>query len=238
MKKLKLSSNQLIAKQPVKDLGFKSTDDLENYKGILGQERASSAIKFGVAMHKSGYNIYVMGEPGTGRMSYLKKYLKTEVKQQTPPDDWAYINNFDDPRQPGILQLPAGICNKLQKDFKEFIDKLLMTFPAAFENPTYQQRKSAIESEFNRRYDHVIDKIEQEAIKRNIALYRDTGSLSFTPITDGKPMDETEFAQLPDKKREKFNRDITELEVLLNKALVELPQWKRESNEKLQKLNQ
>ena len=51
-------------------------------------------------------------------------------------------------------------------------------------------------------------------------------------------MDETEFAQLPDKKRVKFNTDISELESLLNDSLVELPQWKRESNEKLQKLNQ
>ena len=238
VKKLKLSSNQLIAKQPVKDLGFKSTDELDNYVGILGQERASSAIQFGVAMHRSGYNIYVMGESGTGRMSYLRKYLETEAKQQTPPDDWAYINNFDDPRQPGVLRLPAGLCSKLQKDFQQFIDKLLMTFPAAFENPTYQQRKSVIERDFNKRYDQAIDQIEQEALKRDIALYRDSGSLSFTPMSEGKALDETEFAQLPDKKREKFNHHITELETLLNKSLVELPQWKRESNEKLQTLNQ
>ncbi len=238
MKKLKLSSNQLIAKQPIKDLGFKSTDELDNYVGILGQERATSAIQFGVAMHRSGYNIYVMGESGTGRMSYLRKYLETEAKSQTPPDDWAYINNFDDPRKPGVLRLPAGLCSKLQKDFGQFIDKLLMTFPAAFENPTYQQRKSVIERDFNKRYDQAIDQIEQEALKRDIALYRDSGSLSFTPMSKGKAMDETEFAQLPDKKREKFNNNISELETMLNESLVELPQWKRESNEKLQSLNQ
>ena len=238
VKKLKLTSNQLIAKQPVKDLGFKSTDELENYIGILGQERASGAIQFGVAMHRAGYNIYVMGESGTGRMSYLRKYLETEAKRQASSDDWAYVNNFDNPREPRALKLPAGLGSSLQKDFETFIDKLLMTFPAAFENPTYQQRKSAIERSFNKRYDQAIDQIEQEALKRDIALYRDTGSLSFTPMSKGKAMDETEFAQLPDKKREKFNNDISELETLLNQSLVELPQWKRESNEKLQTLNQ
>ena len=238
MKKLKLSTNQLIAKQPVKELGFKSTDELENYVGILGQERATSAIQFGVAMHRTGYNIYVMGESGTGRMSYLRKYLETEAKRQSPPDDWAYINNFDNTREPKVLQLPAGHGNKLQKHFGEFVDSLLLTFPAAFENPTYQQRKSLIEREFNKRYDQTIDVIEQEALKRDIALYREQGSLSFTPMQKGKAMDETEFAQLPDKKRTKFNNDIGELETMLNESLVELPQWKRESNEKLQKLNQ
>ncbi|MET4693246.1 Lon protease family protein [Endozoicomonas lisbonensis] len=238
MKKLKLSTNQLIAKQPVKELGFKSTDELENYVGILGQERATSAIQFGVAMHRTGYNIYVMGESGTGRMSYLRKYLETEAKRQSPPDDWAYINNFDNTREPKVLQLPAGHGNKLQKHFDEFVDSLLLTFPAAFENPTYQQRKSLIEREFNKRYDQTIDEIEQEALKRDIALYREQGSLSFTPMQKGKAMDETEFAQLPDEKRTKFNNDIGELETMLNESLVELPQWKRESNEKLQKLNQ
>ena len=238
MKKLKLSTNQLIAKQPVKELGFKSTDELENYVGILGQERATSAIQFGVAMHRSGYNIYVMGESGTGRMSYLRKYLETEAKRQSPPDDWAYINHFDNTREPKVLRLPAGHGNKLQKHFDGFVDNLLLTFPAAFENPTYQQRKSLIEREFNKRYDQTIDEIEQEALKRDIALYREQGSLSFTPMQKGKAMDETEFAQLPDKKRTKFNNDIGELETMLNESLVELPQWKRESNEKLQKLNQ
>lgn len=238
VKKLKLTSTQLIAKQPVKDLGFKSTDELENYIGILGQERATGAIQFGVAMHRSGYNIYVMGESGTGRMSYLRKHLETEAKRQSSSDDWAYVNNFDNPREPRALKLPAGLGNDLQKDFGSFIDKLLMTFPAAFENPTYQQRKTAIERSFNKRYDQAIDQIEQEALKRDIALYRDTGSLSFTPMSKGKAMDETEFAQLPDKKRVKFNNDISELETQLNQSLVELPQWKRESNEKLQTLNQ
>ena len=238
VKKLKLTVNQLIAKQPVKDLGFKSTEELESYVGILGQDRASSAIQFGVAMHRSGYNIYVMGESGTGRMSYLRKYLETEAKRQSSSDDWAYINNFDNPREPKALRLPAGLGNVLQKDFGSFIDKLLMTFPAALENPTYQQKKSAIERSFNKRYDQAIDQIEQEALKKDIALYRDTGSLSFTPMSNGKAMDETEFAQLPDKKREKFNNDISELETSLNESLVELPQWKRESNEKLQALNQ
>nr|WP_299731445.1 ATP-binding protein [uncultured Endozoicomonas sp.] len=238
VKKLKLTANQLIAKQPAKDLGFKSTDELENYVGILGQDRAATAIQFGVAMHRSGYNMYVMGESGTGRMSYLRKYLESEAQSRSTSDDWAYVNNFDNPREPKALKLPAGLGSSLLKDFENFIDKLLMTFPAAFENPTYQHKKSAIERSFNRRYDQAIDQIEQEALKRDIALYRDTGSLSFTPMLSGKAMDETEFAQLPDKKREKFNNDISLLETRLNEALVELPQWKRESNEKLQDLNQ
>lgn len=237
VKKLKLSATQLAASQPVKALGFKSTDELKAFVGILGQERATTAIQFGVAMNRSGYNIYVMGESGTGRMTHLKRYLQDEAQRYHSADDWLYINNFDSPKAPKALNLPAGVGRGLHKDLEGFIDKLLMTFPAAFENPTYQQKKSAIERAFNRKYDQAIDQVEQVALKRNIAVYRDATSLSFTPLKDGKGMDETEFAQLPDKKREKINNDISELETLLNDALLELPSWKRDSNEELEKLN-
>ena len=236
--KFKLPLSKLSAKQVTSTLGFSSTDDLKNYNGILGQERAITAIQFGIAMQRCGYNIFVMGESGTGRMSYLREHLKSESENSSSPTDWAYINNFDNPKEPYALELPTGKCHLLQKDFELFIDQLLMTFPAAFENPTYQHQKNVIERAFNKRYDGTIDKIEQEALRRDVALYRDTGSLTFTPIQDGQAMNETEFAQLPARKREKFNKNIRTLETLLNKSLVELPQWKRESNESLDKLNQ
>ncbi len=236
--KCKLPVAQLTARQPRNTLGFRTTASLKPRTGILGQERATTALQFGVAMQRSGYNIYVMGESGTGRMSYVRHYLEGEAKRMPSPPDYAYVNNFDNPREPKVLALPAGFCNELVSDINELLDSILATFPTTFESPTYQQKKSLIERDFNKRYDHAIDAVEQEAVKRNIALFRETGSLSFTPMAKGKAMDETEFARLPDKKREKFNSDITELETLLNNSLVEMPQWKRESNDQLRKLNQ
>ncbi|MCL6270527.1 AAA family ATPase [Sansalvadorimonas sp. 2012CJ34-2] len=235
--KTRVPVNQLTARQPIKELGFKSTDELEPFAGILGQERAVTAMRFGVAMHRSGYNIYVMGESGTGRTSYIRHHLQTEATNLDTPSDWAYVNNFDNNREPLVLKLPAGTGAKLQTDFTKLVDELLDTFPAAFESPTYQQKKSLIERKFNRSYDKAIETVEQEGLKRQICLFREQGSLTFAPMKDGKPMDETEFAQLPDRKRNKFNKDIAALETLLNQELSELPKWKRSSSEDLRKLN-
>jgi hypothetical protein len=53
---------------------------------ILGQERAQSALAFGVAMQNPGYNIYVMGEPGTGRLSMITNHLTPiSQTQETAP---------------------------------------------------------------------------------------------------------------------------------------------------------
>ena len=236
--KTKVPLTQLTAKQPVKDLGFSQTDELEPFAGILAQERAVDAIRFGVNMHRSGYNIYVMGESGTGRTSYVRHYLTGQAAGMKTSEDWAYVNNFENHREPAALRLPAGTGAQLTRDFTHFVEDLLNTFPAAFESPSYQQKKNAIERRFNRNYDKAIERVEQEGLRRNICLFREQGSLTFAPMNDGKPMDETEFAQLPDRKRNKFNKDISQLETLLNEELSELPQWKRTSSEELRLLNQ
>jgi predicted ATPase with chaperone activity len=59
---LKFQVNSFDYKAPANPKGSRANN-------ILGQERAQSALNFGVAMQNPGYNIYVMGEPGTGRLS-------------------------------------------------------------------------------------------------------------------------------------------------------------------------
>src|SRR5690606_40712961 len=54
---------------PAKLLNFRDTSELESFHGVLGQDRAVNAIQFGVAMQRPGYNIFVMGDTGTGRSS-------------------------------------------------------------------------------------------------------------------------------------------------------------------------
>ena len=233
-----LTPDQLSIQIPENSLSFESSNELTPYNGVLGQDRAVTAIQFGVAMDRPGYNVYVMGDSGTGRSSYITEYLKSEAKRQSSPSDWAYVNNFDNNREPLKLELKAGNGRAFKRDFNELIDNLLATFPAAFEHPTYQQKKSLIDRDFNFRYDKVIDRIEQSALKLNIAMYRDSASISFTPMKDGKSLDETEFAQLDEETREAFHNNIHELEGQLNDELVPLPQWKRESNDALKKLNQ
>lgn len=233
-----LTPDQLSIQIPDDCLNFETSNELTPYNGVLGQDRAVTAIQFGVAMDRPGYNVYVMGDSGTGRSSYITEYLKSEAKRQASPSDWAYVNNFDNNREPLKLQLQAGHGQAFKNDLNDLIDNLLATFPAAFEHPTYQQKKSLIDRDFNFRYDKVIDRIEQSALKLNIAMYRDSASISFTPMKDGKSLDETEFAQLDEATREAFHNNIHKLEGQLNDELVPLPQWKRESTEALKKLNQ
>lgn len=235
---LRLPPEQLTAPIDLEALGFVTTEDLEPFRGILGQDRAVEAMQFGVAMHRPGYNVFVMGEPGTGRFSYVMRYLRAEAKRQVTPEDCVYVNNFDEPRAPRALSLSPGTAGELIASIETLIDNLMATFPAVFEHPTFQQKKSAIDRSFNQRYDRAIDSVERQALDRNVAIYRDAQNIAFTPMKEGKALDEAEFAQLPDEERERFHVDIAELEEVLNEALSSLPQWKRESVNQLRELNE
>ena len=235
---LRLAPDALTRPFAPDQFNFTTTDDLEPFRGVLGQERAVEALQFGVAMPRAGYNVFVMGEPGTGRFSFVQRYLKAEAKRLETPADWVYVNHFDEPREPRVLQLPPGSADAFIGDLDQLIDNLLATFPAVFEHPAYQQKKSAIDRAFNQRYDRALDVIERLSLEKEIALYRDNTNIAFTPMKDGKALDEAEFAQLPEAERERYHQDISELEERLNEELASLPQWKRESSNQLRQLNE
>ena len=217
---------------------FTSTAELEPLSGVLGQERALEALQFGIAMQRPGYNVFIMGESGTGRFSYARRYLTEQAKLRPTPSDWLYVNHFTEMREPHALQLPPGEGSRFCADISTLLDNLLATFPAVFETPAWQQKKSAIDRAFNRRYDQALDVVEKIALEKNIALYRDSVNIAFTPMFEGKALDETEFAQRPETEREQFHADIAVLEEHLNKELSSLPLWKRESSNQLRELNE
>ena len=235
---LRLAPEALTRPFSPEQFNFTSTEDLEPFRGVLGQERAVEALQFGVAMPRPGYNVFVMGEPGTGRFSFVKRYLKAEAKRLETPADRVYVNHFDEPREPRALELPSGTAGDFLADINGLIDNLLATFPAVFEHPSFQQKKNAIDRDFNKRYDQALDVIEKLSLEKSVALYRDSSNIAFTPMLEGKALDEAEFAQLPEAERERFHADIATLEERLNEELASLPQWKRESSNLLRQLNE
>ncbi|MBJ7539977.1 Lon protease family protein [Marinomonas transparens] len=232
-----LPHQALAAKVPDNHLPFETLKDIDPLSGILGQERAVEAIQFGVAMHRPGYNIFTMGGSGTGRSSYVMSYLKSEAKRRQAPNEWAYINNFTENHRPKAIEFEPGLALEFEKEIRSLIDGLMATFPAAFENPSYQQQKGAIDRAFNEQYEAAINKVERVAVKIGVAMFRDASSVSFAPMKDGKALEENEFAALSDEERDAFQEGVSTLEGLLNEELLGLPQWKRASYEQLRQLN-
>ncbi len=204
--------------------------------GFIGQDRAKSALAFAIGMDMPGYNLYVMGEPALGRFTLVQDILQHAAAEKATPMEWCYLNNFDDERVPNTLRLLPGDGRVLVKKLEALIDELLDTFPAAFDNPGYQRKKKAIARQFDDRYDQAIERVEKTALEKQVVLFEDNGAVSFSPIIDGKPLEDSEFSKMTDEQRQYFYSLVSELETVLNDALLELPRWKRELSENLRTL--
>ena len=132
--------------------------------------------------------------------------------------------------------MSAGEGKQLLARINTFIDELLDLFPEIFDNPSYQRQKAAVDREFNKKYDQAIAEVEESALKDDVLLYEEAGELNFSPLVNGKPLDDKEFASLDERKRADFYVLLEKLENFLSEKLIELPQWKRISSDKLRKL--
>ena len=203
---------------------------------FIGQQRAQSALDFSLGMELPGYNVYVMGEAAHGRFTLVKDKLKQHAKDRPTPNEWLYVNNYDDHREPIALFMHAGQSKQLSDDIDSFLDEVLDTFPAAFDNPGYQRKKKSIDREFNDAYDSAITAVEIAAFEQSVALVEEKNSVGFAPLVDGKQLSDSEFGELEETLREEFFEKIEKLEDALIEALIELPRWKRESKEKQRNL--
>ncbi len=235
---MKLSPDQLRSRVSPEVLGFETTRELPEFSGILGQPRATQALDFGLSINHHGYNIYVAGDTGTGRIRYVLDYLQPTVGQRETPPDWLYVNNFDNPLEPRVISLPPKQGSLLRRDIDHLIDALLDTFPSTFDNPSYQQGKTALQARFDQIYDAAIATVKREAASRQIAMFHEEGSVTFTPIVDGKVLDDAQFASLSEEDMDRFRVQVEVLEALLNEGLLELPQWQRDLNDQLRQLRE
>lgn len=232
-----LAHLQLPAAALKLDLDHTAIPESRLPNAIIGQQRAQSALAFGIAMKAPGYNIFVMGDPGSGRLSMVSQYLAGYAEQQESPHSYAYVDNFENPREPVAIQLPSGDGHNFSKDIEKLIDDLLVTFPAAFESPSYQQKKTTIERRFSQRYNTAIDQVDVKARAMNVVLFRDSESITFLPIRQDQALDEEQFALLPQAERDSFHKHSEELEDFLGEVLAELPQWRRTMVEELRQLD-
>lgn len=235
--KTELEIEHLKTRVSLEYMKFETTDELSTDIDFLGHDRAKTALEFGINMPSTGYNLFVMGDPGTGRQTLVSRYVKEKADHKLPPSDWCFVNNFDNNSEPVVIELPANQSSRLVKDIERFIDELQDTFPATFENPSYQRQRAQIEREFNKKYDDALAHVDRKAGSLGIAMIGEAGTIVFSPIHEGKALDETEFAQLPEDLKVGFLACILELEALLNEQLLELPQWRREASERNRALN-
>lgn len=217
---------------------FNTTADLETLPTIIGQERALSAIDFGVNIDAEGYNLFIMGPAGVGKYTMIKRFLDEHSRHKPRAKDWAYLNNFADPQKPWAVSLPAGQGNQLRHDIETIITHLETELPQAFDDEYYRGRMRSLEEAARKHRVRLFGTLQAEADRKGVVLLRmQDGSYAFAAQREGQAMTSEEFEQLPAHEQEKTEDAIADLHEELQHTLLELREWERDNFRKLQALN-
>ena len=102
-------------------LGFNDTRDVTPATHIVGQASAHEALAFGLSIDAKGHNVFVRGQPGTGRLTLVREVLQQVELQIRPGPDHLYVLDPDRPDTPMLISVPPGTGRRL----KDRIDELI-----------------------------------------------------------------------------------------------------------------
>jgi len=232
-----LDANVLYKVCNLSEFDFETTDELKELKEIAGQDRALEALRFGVGIRHEGYNIFVMGPSGMGKSSATRQYLEQQAADKNPPDDWCYVNNFEQAQKPKLLRLPAGKGKTFQKDIHELVEDLLSVMPSTFDSDQYRIRSEEIKSDVEERRERALKELSKEAESHDLRLMRTPQGFSFHPMKKGKTVTPEEYLNFPDEEQDKVQEIVAVLQEKLEHIIRQFHQWMRESKQKIRELN-
>ena len=232
-----LSSEALRKHSASERFTFATTADLPALTAFIGQDRAINAIRFGVKMHRQGYNIYALGPAGLGKYTLVRRAVEDRAAAEPPPPDWCYVNNFDQPYKPKVLRLPTGIGREFRRDMERLVEDMQTALSSAFESEEYQARRRAVESEFQEKQQASLIDLQEQAKQRNLTLLRTPAGLAFAPIKEGNVLPPDEFEKMTEEEQKRIQADVEVMQDQLQKVLSKAPRWERELRNRLRELN-
>ncbi|SNC75709.1 lon-related putative ATP-dependent protease [Marinobacter sp. es.048] len=234
-----LSLHQLYKACVLKDLPFKTTKQLEPLAEIVGQNRAQEAVRFALAMPHGGYNVYAVGRNGLGKRTMMLRYLEHHVDTDQQSHDWCYVANFEEPRIPKLLQLPAGKGTQLKQDMEKLMSRLVKVIPQTFDSDSFLERSEQLKNEYGKKQEDELEKVAAQARRKKVSLTVTTpGGYRLVAMNGDEPHTAESFQALTEEQRDKFEDAINRLEKKLRQALRKLADWEQEYADKQQALNQ
>ena len=202
-------------------LGFVETSELLHLPlPWIGQTRAQTAARFGLGMGQADYNLFVLGEVGSGRSSLLQQVMNEVAATRAVPPDLCYLHNFNAPEKPRALRLPTGQGRWLRQCMVQLCKTLQKEIPQRLEGADFKADSAHIEKTYKDEESKAFAELDAFAEARNFTLYRENGRLVFTLLGDkGHALTEAQARSLPKERRNQIDQAEQELRTKITRFL-------------------
>jgi predicted ATP-dependent protease len=216
-------------------MGFSDTSELLEYPlPWIGQERAEMAARFGLGMEQTDYNLFVLGEVGSGRTSLLKQAMQATAASKAVPPDLCYLHNFDTPERPRALRLPAGQGRLLRQLLARMTKSLQTEIPQRLDGQDFKTESERIVKTYKTEEAKAFAELEAFAEARSFTMHRETGHILFTLLgKKGRAYTEDEVLGLPKKRRAEIEQYEQELRAEISRYFEKTRPMERVMNEAL-----
>ena len=220
-------------------LGFDCTDELNPPTEFIGQDRAVTAVQFGLGVNRPGYNIFVTGLTGTGRMSAVEMLLERVIEdraangQRPEIQDICFVHNFAQPDHPEALVLPMGGGRELCSMILGLRETLHREINSAFTSDEYRSEQKKITDAGQARRQDLIQKSETFATEKGFAIQTSQLGIAVIPVVDGKPMEAVQYQALSDDERQAIDTARKEVSDQVERAMREVQERERQQAEEL-----
>jgi lon-related putative ATP-dependent protease len=229
-----LPVEQYFAICDLQEIGLSTSAEAAALKAIIGQERAVTALQFGLGIKEKGFNIFVAGLPGTGRTTAIENYLAEVANQESVPSDWCYVNDFHDNYRPNALRLPPGTAEKLRTDMQSLVAAAISDIRSALESEMAATQRDQLVNTYQLQKQALLEKVNEQARQESFAIQSTPVGLMVVPVAKGKLLTEEEFVGLNPEQREELSKKQQQLQTALEAAVRQAKLVDKAAKEALQ----
>ena len=204
-----VTADELRWRCPDSWLPADSTADVEPSRGIIGQDRAVKALEFGLAVESLGFNVFVTGLTGTGKMTAIELHIGPLAEKGEPPDDLLYVYNFGRPERPRLLRLNAGRGVVLRDRLERLLREMRASLPGIFDGEDFQRRLDLTVEDLKVKQQELLRGFERRVREAGFTLVQvQVGSVTrpeILPLVDDRPVTMEKLAALGEEG--KFDRE-------------------------------
>ncbi|MEN4984560.1 ATP-binding protein [Acinetobacter modestus] len=218
-----------------------STKRIKPLNNFLGQDRARASVEAGISLPYSGYNIFAVGTAGLGKRTMIKRLLQQHAKSMPTPNDWVYVNNFKNPRQPIALRFPAGQGTKFQNALQQTWQIILKQLERRFSAESYHNRIERIRQDTGDVQQQALIELTKEGQELDLKLISRDDKHVFIPMqlieNEYQELTKNDLDALSSKERAEITSNMRYMEKKLERLGLHLGDLEDDARDQVSILN-